>query len=320
MAKFIHSIMAHNETITADTVITYDLPVNPLSFILVTIDLDQNLANVPLVFANIPAMISRIEVLHKQSAIFSMNGLDMLACGLFINGFESWGVNAYGNDNDVRAFTFLVPLGRKMYDPREAFPRTTRGELQLQITYQAAFVEIDAAAAQIETLEMPEANPERFLKMTTLAKTPAATGEFDVDLPIGNPISDLVLFGTTIPCADAVITTIDQVRILVDNIETFYARTNFETLHNLSGRKRAAPGYWGSHVHRLTEAAFAQYDDTGVNIPQDHILSNHLHMPFDIWQDGQYMLETAGKSDVTCRITAGDTNPVRVIPCELVGV
>ena len=157
MAKFIQSILAHDEAVVAGTVVTYDLPVNPLSHILITLKYTQDLANDLVSFANVMAMIAKVEVLYKGSAVFSMNGIDAVACGIFVNGFESWVVNAGGNDNDERAFTFLVPMTRTLYSPAECFPRTTRGELVLQITYQAAFGDIDVVRAQIETVELPDA-------------------------------------------------------------------------------------------------------------------------------------------------------------------
>ena len=318
MPRFIHSVLAQNESITAATVISYDLPVNPLSFVLFTVKFAQDQANTQLTFANIAAMLSKIEVLYKGSAVFSMNGIDAMACGLLVANFESWGVNALGADNELRSFTYLIPLGRKMYDPRECYPSSTRGELILQITYASSFTQIDAASAQIETLELPDAAPERYLKMTTLSVTPSSTGELDIDLPIGNDISNLVLWGTTIPSGATTTTTLGYVQILLDNERRYYSQVNFETLHNMAGRLRAAPGYWGSHTHDLVEAAYSQYDDTSPPDPVNHILSNHLLVPFDVTGDGLYMLPTAGLSSNVCRINAGDTNPLRVIPCEIV--
>ncbi len=316
--EFIHSVLAHDETIVVGTVISYDLPVNPLSHTLLTIKYAQNKANDKLLFSNVLAMISRIEVLYKGSAVFSMSGLDAYACGLLVNRFESWGMNNDGNDNDERALTLLIPHTRTLYSPQECYPRTTRGELILQITYAAAFTDIDTVFAQIETIELPDAAPEQFIKMTTLAVTPTAAGQLDIELPIGNEISELVLWGATIPAADVDTSTLDKLEILVDNINRFYAESNIETIHNMAGRQFAAPGYHGYHVHRLTAAAFAQWDDTSPVIPADHVISNHLHMPFDIFRDGRYALQTLGKSDVVVRIDAGDTGAIRVIPVEIV--
>jgi len=316
--EFIHSVLAHDETIAVGTVVSYDLPVNPLSHTLITIKYAQNKANENMAFANVLAVITKIEVLYKGSAVFSMSGLDAYACGLLVNRFESWSMNEDGNDDDERAITILVPHTRTLYSPQECYPRTTRGELILQITYAAAFTDIDTTFAQIETVEIPNAAPEQFIKMTTLARTPTATGQLDIELPIGNEISELVLWGETIPAATADTATLDKLEILVDNINHFYAESNIETIHNMAGRMFAAPGYHGYHVHRLTAAAFAQWDDTSMVIPADHVISNHLHLPFDIFRDGRFALQTAGKSDVIVRIDAGDTGDIRVIPVEIV--
>ena len=316
--EFIHSVLAHDEAVAVGTVISYDLPVNPLSHTLVTIKYAQNVANDKLLFSNVLAIISKIEVLYKGSAVFSMSGLDAYACGLLVNRFESWSMNEDGNDDDERAITILVPHTRTLYSPTECYPRTTRGELILQITYAAAFTNIDTTFAQIETVEIPNAAPEQFIKMTTLARTPTATGQLDIELPIGNEISELVLWGETIPAADADTSTLDKLEILVDNINHFYAESNIETIHNMAGRMFAAPGYHGFHVHRLTAAAFAQWDDTSPVIPADHVIAHHLHLPFDIFRDGRFALQTAGKSDVIVRIDAGDTGDIRVIPVEIV--
>ncbi len=315
---FTHSVLVPNESVSEGSVQSPDLPVSPLSHILLTLKFAQNQADTQLAFANILAMISKVEVLYKGSAVFSMNGLDMLACGLFICGFESWGVNADGMDDDLRSFTFLIPLGRKLYSPRECFPRSTRGELILQVTYASTFTQIDGVSAQIETVELPDAAPEQFLRMTTLAVTPTATGQVDIDLPIGNLMSDLVLFGTTIPAADVATTTIQEIEIRVDNDERYYSRSYFETLHNMAGRMRAAPGHHGSHTHVCYHATPAAGDKTDPVDPSDHILKNHLHVPFDIHHDGQFILDAKGLSSFVLRLQAGDMSAIRVIPCEVV--
>ncbi|GAH58910.1 unnamed protein product, partial [marine sediment metagenome] len=60
---------------------------------------------------------------------------------------------------------------------------------------------------------------------------------------------------------------------------------------------------------------------TGPQFPGNHMLSHYLHLPFDIFGDGTYALQTAGKSDVVLRLfvdDAGEDHKIRVIPCEIV--
>ena len=318
--EFIHSVLCQDEDVSLLNVVTDDLPVNPLSHVLITLKTTHTQATLADVatFATDMALIDKIEVLYKGSAIFSMSGYDAYACGLLVAGFETWGINEYGTTVEERSWTICVPLGRVLYDPHECFPRTMRGELQLQVTYAALPAAYPTELVQIETVELPEASPSQYLRMTTLTATILAGGEFDVELPIGNPISELVMYHEEIPCDAADLATIAHVQILVDNMRHFYSHTNFETLHNMAGRMRYAPGYWGEHVHNGA-AALAL---TGSALAADHILAHYLHVPFDIFRDGRYALETAGKSDVIVRIGADAVTDkgVRVIPCEIVSV
>lgn len=316
--QFRHGNVVPNESVTVNTVKSYDLPVGALSFLLVTVKFAQNVADTQLAFSNVLAMVSRLEVLYKGSSVFGMSGLDAFACGILICDFEPWGINAKGDDNELRSITFIVPFTRTLYSPSECYPPTKRGELVLQMTWAATFTEIDGVSLQVESVEVPEAVPERFLKMVSKGMTPTATGEDSVDLPIGNLISDIVLWGTSIPSADTATTTIQKVEIEINEAERYYTGTYFETLHNMAGRLRGAPGYWGSHVHQMDDAAYAQYSDTKAVKPDNHILSNHLLLPFDIFRDGRYAIDARGLSQFALVVDFGDINPIRVIPAEIV--
>lgn len=318
--EFIHSVLAQYQTVTAGTVISYDLPVNPLSFIMVTLKFQQDKANIQLDWDNVDAMIAKLEVLYKGSPIFSANGSDIEALQCMLMGYEPWIHNRYGDDDDFNYFTFLIPMGRKLYGPEECFPRSTRGELILQITYQAAFSDIDGVYACIETVELPEANPNRYLRVTTLSITPTAVGELDVELPIGNPIAAVMFFGTTNPLADAWTQTLTYSQLLVDNMRHYFSQTNFPNWNQLAGLRYKPPIAHGYHIHQIDGATYAQYMDTSVVKYRNDRSLQHLWWDFDPNRDDMYLLQTAGKSDVIARIYAGDTNALRVLPCELIGV
>lgn len=319
MAMFIHSVLAQDVDPTAQRVWTWDLPVNPLSHILVTLKTThtQVAPTNAATFAAEMALIPKIEVLYKGSAIFSMSGYDAYACGLFVCGFEGWGLNEYGETLEERAWTLLVPMGRKLYDPHECFPRNLRGELVLQITFLDLPVGWPTEFVQIETVELPDASPSQYLRMTTLTATVDVGGEHDIELPIGWPISECILWGEEIPCDVADLATIAHVQILCDNLRLFYSHMNFETMHNMAGRMRAAPGYWGEHGHDGAAAGVI----TGPVLACDHVLAHYLHVPFDIFRDGSYALQTASFSDVILRMgcdLAVTDLAVRCIPCEIV--
>lgn len=317
--EFIHSVLAQDVPVALATPYSYDLPVNPLSHTLLTVSYVRTgaaAAALPLI-ANTIAQVAKIEVLYKGSAVFSMSGADAVAAGLYIANFETWGLNMAGVALEECSFTWCIPMGRILYNPNECFPRTTRGELTLQVTFVVAGTDVTSSIQQIETVELPDASPTQYLKMTTLSVAVPITGSIDVPLPIGNPISDLVLWGATIPAGTATDRTLHQLQILVNNKASHYGLTNYETHHNMAGRMRAAPGYWGSHTHYTTTATISSQ-----NIPSNHILGCYSHLPFDIFRNGEFALQTAGMSDVVLRLTSrfavAAASAARVLPCEIV--
>jgi len=320
MSEFTHSVIVPNEAVVAGTQRPYNLPVQPLSFLLLTLKYLQNSANLQHVIANIVALIDKVEVLYKGSSIISLNGADLLAAALFEQGFECWPMNYDGTDNEVMSFTWLIGFGRIPYSPVECFPATPSGELILQISYAAAFTNIDTVVCQVEAVTLPGAAPSRFLRMNTSVATPAATGEMKIPLPLGNTLVDLIVRGATIPAGIVATKTINSIEIEIDEAERYYSRSFFESLHNKEGMLRMAPVVWGSHKHQIDGAAYAQYMDSSAVKAENHCIANYLHLPFDVLGDGQYAVDLRGAKSAKLVIDAGDTGAIRMIPCEIVAV
>lgn len=318
MAIFTHSVLEQNSTVTANTVFTADLPVNPLSFIILTTKFFQNKADVQLDWDNVDAMIDKVEVLYKGSPIYSSNGSDLEAVDNTILGFEAWICNRLGDDNERTWMSYIIPLGRRPYDPRECFPRSVRGELQLQITWASSFTDIDNVELQIETVELPEATPERYMRITTLSVTPTAAGEMDVELPIGNTIAAVLFWGTTVPSGSTATRTLQYSQLLLDNQRTYISQTNFESWRQLPALLHKPPIAHGYHIHQLDGAAYAQYMDTSVVKYRNDRALQHQLWDFDPLRDGTYLLDTGPYNQIVARIYAGDTNALRVLPVELI--
>jgi hypothetical protein len=319
--RFIRQVLAQDEAVAVSTVVTYDLPVNPLSHILFTLKAlnDTGTITAYSVIAALLAQVSQIEVLYKGQAIISGNLRDIWALNRRLTGFLGLQLNLEKTNNEVRGLTVRIGFGRMPFWAAECFPASRRGELQLRVTYAAAQTGIDGLVAQIETVELLEAAPERFLKYTTLTRTPAATGDSDADLPIGNRILGVLLFGTSFPAGTSYNASFGQTRLLVDNVEFGYSLANWETLHGeflaVGGDER-----YIEHIHRNNQAVAGTEDNTGVQQESGHILENYGFLDYDPMQDLEYAIETEGHARVHLRINADVADAQRIIPVELITI
>jgi len=295
--QYNRSVIAQNTSITAGQVITLDLPVNPLSHLMVNLQ-GLNVTD-EATLAQILARITKIEVLHRGASIFNLSGADTHTMNAIYFGQMPILTNQVATDNATRNVTLIVPFGRSLYNKDECFPATRKGELQLQITFNSTETEIDNLVLQVEAIELFGAEPKQFLKLTTLTKTPTATGDLDIDLPINNRLAGLGLFSTTVPTGTATTKTINSVKMLADNKENMFSLANWESLH-------------GELLNRIGHRE--DYDGSADN---DDI-RQYAIMDFSPMRMDDFLVETKGFANLKLRINAGDTNVLRVIPWELV--
>jgi len=317
--RFVRSILVDDVTPSADGTYSYDLPINPLSHIILTFKVLNNAAKATL--AQILGAIENITVEFRGQAIISLNGADLFALNCILYGHEPVMENVVDTDDATRSITLFIPFGRRIFNPNECMFAVNRGDLKLKIQVDIADTGYDGSIFQVETVELLEASPSQYLKVTTLSDTPAATGDMDEDLPIGNLIAGILLWGTTIPTGTSWTTTLNKVRLLIDNVENGYANANWESLHgdllNLVG---AANAFAEKFHTENTAASYAQNADTAAEEADDSDISNYAFMDYGIGIPDDFLLETEGKSRVHLRINAGDTNAFRALPLELVKV
>ncbi len=322
--RFLRQVIVQNESFAVSTQRTDDLPVNPITMILYTLRATESLGTTAN-FTSIDAMlnqVSKVEVLYKGSAIISGSLADLARLNGILIGHVPMQTKTSIVDADLRTITVPILLGRRPYDPTECFPAVRRGEFQIQSTTAAAQTGITTPVLQLETVELLEAKPTRFLKYTTISRTFAATGDNDVDLPIGNKMAGVLLFGTTAPTGTSVAATIGQTRLLVDNVEQYYARCNWESLHNELARyvqEGPAAGAFTAEEHGAAANAAGQFLITGEHA-QTGFWNNYAFLDFDPMDDDAFLLETAGRARIHLRINAGAANAMRALPLELIDV
>lgn len=281
----------------ADGIVTADLPVNSLSFIQFTLRV-TGITTLP-TLAELDGAISLIQILHKGQAILSGSFLDLFNLSNILTGHMGIRGQLNETDLDFSTISFILPLGRYPFDPKEAFPPTTRGQLQLQVTVDIATAAFSAIAISAEAIEILDNQPSTFLKATTSTLTPAATGNNDLPLPVGNKFAGIFMFGTTVPVGSTATATIQHVRLLIDNVEHVMANSEWLSIHADLGRRVG-------HINAYTGALAV--DD----------MSQNIYLDFDPFKDSDFLVETAGANDVKLVIDAGDTNVLRAIPLEVV--
>ncbi len=312
MGRFLKSVVAQNESVTAGTVVTYDLPVNPLSHINIILNF-LNMTNLA-TLAELLAAITRVEVLYRGQAICSASLADLWALTTFLLQRSPLMGNHITTDNATRWFGLMIPFGRVPFNPDECIMQTRAGELQLQITYAASFTGFDNVTLQLETVELLDASPKGHIKFTTLNLTPVV-GQNDLDLPVGNDIAGILLFSTTVPTGAAATTSADQVKLLIDNSEQYYSLSNWESMR-VDSQWRCGPiNQYNPATHLLTEGTPNTIEQ---NAQVDDDLETYAYLDFDPLLDSSYLLKTAGAASAKLRITGGDTNAIRALPVELV--
>jgi len=295
MAVPLITTISREQARVVNQVVPIPLPVNPLSWIMLTLQVTAGAVSPSL--NELLGAFRNIEVLFKGTSIFSCNGVDL---GRMQQALGGRPVPVFGFNNvapNLIRFNLLIPFGRVPWWPEEAFPPTRSGELTLRLTYAAAFTNFTLPIETVTTGEILDAAPKRFLKVTTVFDQAVAIGDrAQVDLPIGNPILGVLLFGTTFPGA-AMTSTIRRLTLKLDNVESQYSQVEHDPLLALPMYRLDFP------VH---------YD------PLDTDWAQHLYLDFDPMRDGSYALRTEGRAKVQLEFRADAADAVRVLPVELI--
>lgn len=322
MAVRNRTIIRQEQTFAAaDAAITDNLPVNPLSFVDIILRGLNNGASARPSLTNILATLSSIEILFKGSSIISLSPRDLYALQMVMGWAKNPVQPITAVDNQIWRVLLRLSFSRRPFWTAEGFPASRAGELQIRYTPAASFTGVDGTSLQVETEEILDAAFVRFLKYTTLSRTPSATGESDLDLPIGNPFAGILLFGTTVPTAAAVTASMREVRLLIDNQEAFVPRTRWDALHQEYLSRAGLAGWLVEHTHlENTATAYTQNAQTLSMSSDLTVDALYGWLEFDPLRDGSYLLPTEGRSSVKLRINADVADAQRIIPVELISV
>ncbi len=319
MARFIHSIQSSNAAIAADGDEVIDLPVNPLSVILLNISPLNETSTITTfrLVEGLLAALTNIRITHKGAAVVDISGIDQAALIYLYHRMYLWQSGTLETDNFRRSIVLPILFGRKAFMPSECFPETKKGELQMTLTWDIAAGAFDGLRRSIETVELPEATPDFVQKVTTTAQTFAATGQNEVDMPVGNVLRGILCFGTTTFTGAAPVPTLGELQTLKDNQQVGFSATDFETLRGLHGVSGVSYPPDFRHIHSLN-AAGAGLEDTLEPEVNTSLDDSYALLNFDPTMDDEYSLETEGAGRVHVRCDAEAADAARFMPIEKV--
>ena len=322
--RYLRSIVSDFQTLTASADITpVDLPVNPLSHLILTLAFTKNVAAQVTSLGNLGVLIMQaitdLSIRHRGENIIQGSLQDLAVLNMMLHGSPPGFGEFAQADNEVQFVSFPISFARMLYDHDEAFPATSRGNLRFFMTAGSISSLWDAFSWALEAVELIEDTPSTFLKYTTLTRALAASGRQRMPLPIGNDLLGCLLFGPADEVDSTVAFDFNKVKVLKDNVEQYYAESNWESLR--ADMARRAPEYrtaWG-HIHAQAAA------DTETGEEQNKVADRpplqYAYLDFDPLNDSSYALDARGVSALDLDLNADTSSgTVRVIPVEMISV
>lgn len=322
--RYLRSIVSDIQTLTASAdIVPVDLPVNPLSFLVLTINAEvngaQEVQDDAREFIHHLGMVTDLSIRHRGENIIQGSLSDIAMMSFLLTGIAPWGREFTYGDNTFTSRSVLIPFSRMPYWHQEAFPATQRGNLRFFMTAGAALGVYDNFQWALEAVELIEDNPSQFLKFTTLTRALAATGRQKIPLPIGNDLLGLLLFDPSDEIDATEQYAFGKIKILKDNVEQYVSTSNWEAnAIDMSIRGQSLMTAFG-HTH-VQAAADTSVGGTGFR-DADRPPIQYGFVDFDPLRDGSYSLETAGAASLDLDMDSDvSSGTVRVMPVELVKI
>lgn len=315
---FIQSKVARSFSLgTTDADYVWSLPTNPLDHILIKMNCLTAAANVvddPLALL---AQLLSVQVRFRGSQIVAASGADIarLCSAMGAHVPRLW--NPAVADNSPRSIGLIIPFGRKLFDGKECFPASAKGELELYLSWDAVTSSYDNITLDITTLELPDANPTQFIRYTTMGDTPSATGVKDYDLPRIAPVCGYGIFQTA-SYPDNATPTINSVKTLVNNIDYGFTDIDPISLREYFSINRTPPMALDTWTQQENSAGgYTQYAESIVNHTLNGPARDFMYLNFDPNMDGQHVIPGPAATEVKARIDFAATSAIRIIPVEL---
>ena len=319
MARLLHRVSINEQAIAADGIQTFDLPVNPLSVLLLVLrplNETANLSHYKRIF-DIADAINRATVLFRGVSLFSMSGRDIVAYNYHRHGIVPQEANPDDTNNERRAVVLPLVFGRHPYDSNGCIPASRRGELQLELDFDIASEGYDDLRISAESIELLGAKPKFVERKVTLSQTFGATGDNDVQMPPGNVYRGILGFGTTDFTGASPAPSLGRLSLYVDGQEAAYSSADFETLVAASQLLGRQPFGQGHHTHRVDATGVATEETFSlINIGASDGMQNYCWMDLDPTRDDEFSVDTGKAMSVYVRSDAETADAIRLVTIE----
>jgi hypothetical protein len=297
--RFIRSRLISDRT-SATEVLPVDLPTNPVSHLVISL-CGYNVTD-EATLAEILAFLNSITVSKLGVTIANVQSEDLYGLNCYLLGRRPILTARVATNHQDRLLSLIVPFGRKPFDPDECFPATQKGELTLTMDLTVLGTSIDNGLVNVDVIQLPDAHPTHYIKcITKVEAAPGAVGPHEVALPMGNEIVAVQLRETTFPGASSHTYGVEEAAVLVDEQEYGYSAAGAECL----------VGDLGLRVDGQSGDIAA----SGLVLPY-----NTVWLDYDPRGDGQYLLDTKGRSSVKLRLNMGVNEATNITTIERVAV
>jgi len=193
--------------------------------------------------------------------------------------------------------------------------------LTCEIDWDESDTGYDGLRYSLESVEMTGVRPKEFERKVSVSQTFAATGDNDVDIPIGNILRGALLWGTTGFTGGAPAPSWGRVSVVADGMQVAFASTDFEVAHmltSLSGRQGPSND---THTHRVdATAASTTQETTGPIEFGSSGWENYCFLDLDPTRDDLFAVNTRQYSSLAIRGDAETADAVRVVTVEKISM
>jgi hypothetical protein len=293
------------------------LGVQPLSALIVRQTAQLASANTDDNLFNFFGKLDLVEVDYRGTRLVSGRAIDlariMRVTSRIKPRFIAPGVTA----GSVRECVWAICFGRRLYDPVRCLPAVNKGDLTLTIRTVNNPSGYSNYIVAVEAIELPDAKPTEFFRVTTQTFAPVSAGIYDVDIPRALRLAGIgIVNAQSTPFATA--NSISDIELLVNNSETYVSYATFETLRAVAGMLGGSPDMLA--LHRHTENTAASYTQNAATLTDRVVMSpsdDFGYIPLDPTGDDLYTLATDSLNNLVLRVTVGAAGTIRILPVEV---